>query len=65
MNTKDLLSLGVPLGAAQRRATDFSSTFIHGGGDKPRPARGCISRLSPGGRNAGVDRAVKHVTLYP
>jgi len=58
MNTKDLLSLGLPLGAAQGRATDFSSKFILCGGDKPRPARGWISRLSPGGRNAGVDRAV-------
>ena len=36
MNTKDLISLGVPLGAAQRRATDFISKFILGGGDKTR-----------------------------
>src|SRR5216683_608471 len=36
MNTKDLLHLGVPLGAAQRRATDFISKFILGGGDKSR-----------------------------
>ncbi len=36
MNTKDLISLGVPLGAAQRRATDFISKFILGGGDKSR-----------------------------
>jgi len=36
MNTKDLLHLGVPLGAAQRRATDFISKFILGGGDKTR-----------------------------
>ncbi len=36
MNTKDLLHLGVPLGAAQRCATDFISKFILGGGDKTR-----------------------------
>jgi len=36
MNTKDLISLGVPLGAAQRRATDFISKLILGGGDKTR-----------------------------
>jgi tRNA-splicing ligase RtcB len=36
MNTKDLISLGVPLGVAQRRATDFISKFILGGGDKTR-----------------------------
>ena len=40
MNTKDLLSLGLPFGAAQRRATDFISKFILGGGDRMRPARG-------------------------
>jgi len=38
LNTKDLLSLGLPLGAAQRRATDFISKFILAGGDKT-PAR--------------------------
>src|SRR5437763_7029504 len=36
MNTKDFLRLGVPLGAATRRATDFISKFILGGGDKTR-----------------------------
>jgi len=36
MNTKDLLRLGVPLGEATRRATDFISQFILGGGDKSR-----------------------------
>src|SRR5437764_570129 len=36
MNTKDLIRLGVPLGQAQRRATDFISKFILGGGDKSR-----------------------------
>ncbi len=36
MNTKDLLRLGVPLGEATRRATDFISKFILGGGDKSR-----------------------------
>ena len=32
MNTKDFLRLGVPLGQAARRATDFISKFILGGG---------------------------------
>jgi tRNA-splicing ligase RtcB len=36
MNTKDLIRLGVPLGEATRRATDFISKFILGGGDKDR-----------------------------
>jgi tRNA-splicing ligase RtcB len=36
MNTKDFLRLGVPLGEATRRATDFISRFILGGGDKTR-----------------------------
>src|SRR5437667_8390476 len=36
MNTKDFLRLGVPLGEATRRATDFISKFILGGGDKTR-----------------------------
>ena len=36
MNTKDLIRLGVPLGAASRRATDFVSKFILAGGDKTR-----------------------------
>ena len=36
MNTKDLIRLGVPLGEAQRRAIDFISRFILGGGDKLR-----------------------------
>jgi hypothetical protein len=36
MNTKDFLHLGVPLGQAARRATDFISKFILGGGDKSR-----------------------------
>ena len=34
MNAKDFLRLGVPLGDATRRATDFISKFILGGGDK-------------------------------
>ena len=34
MNTKDFIRLGVPLGEATRRATDFISKFILGGGDK-------------------------------
>jgi tRNA-splicing ligase RtcB (3'-phosphate/5'-hydroxy nucleic acid ligase) len=36
MNTKDLLRLGVPLGQATRRATDFVAKFILRGGDKSR-----------------------------
>jgi hypothetical protein len=32
MNTKDFIRLGVPLGEATRRATDFVSKFILGGG---------------------------------
>ncbi len=36
MNTKDFLRLGVPLGEAARRATDFVAQFILGGGDKSR-----------------------------
>ena len=36
MNTQDLIRLGVPLGEAQRRAVDFISKFILGGGDKTR-----------------------------
>jgi hypothetical protein len=36
VNTKDFLHLGVPLGQATRRATDFISKFIPGGGDKSR-----------------------------
>ena len=36
MNTKDFICLGVPLGEATRRATDFVAKFILGGGDKTR-----------------------------
>ena len=36
MNTKDLIRLGIPLGDATRRATDFISKFILAGGDKTR-----------------------------
>ena len=36
MNSKDFLRLGVPLGEATRRATDFVSKFILGSGDKSR-----------------------------
>src|ERR1017187_6978664 len=36
MNTKEFLRLGVPLGQATRRVTDFISQFILGGGDKSR-----------------------------
>jgi tRNA-splicing ligase RtcB len=38
MNAKELLRLGVPLGEATRRATDFISRFVLGGGDKARLA---------------------------
>jgi hypothetical protein len=34
MNTKDLICLGVPLGEATRRATDFVTGFILSVGDK-------------------------------
>ena len=40
MNTKDFLRLGVPLGEATRRATDFVCQFILGGGDKSRLREG-------------------------
>src|SRR5437762_2419383 len=36
MNTKEFIRLGVPLGEATRRATDFVSKFILDGGDKSR-----------------------------
>ena len=36
MNPKDLLRLGVPLGEATRRATDFISKFCLSGGDRTR-----------------------------
>src|SRR5207302_1826608 len=36
MNTKDFIRLGIPLGQATRRATDFISKFILAGGDKTR-----------------------------
>lgn len=36
MNTKDFLRLGIPLGEATRRATDFVAKFVLGGGDKSR-----------------------------
>src|SRR5438105_2000791 len=36
MNTKDLLRLGIPLGEATRRATDFISRYVLAGGDKTR-----------------------------
>lgn len=36
MNTKDFLRLGVPLGEATRRATDFVANYILGGGDNSR-----------------------------
>jgi tRNA-splicing ligase RtcB len=36
MNTKDFIRLGIPLGEATRRATDFVSQFILSGGDKTK-----------------------------
>jgi tRNA-splicing ligase RtcB len=36
MNAKDFIRLGVPLGEATRRATDFVTSFILRGGDKSR-----------------------------
>ena len=36
MNTKDFLRLGVPLGEATRRATDFVARYVLSGGDKTR-----------------------------
>jgi tRNA-splicing ligase RtcB (3'-phosphate/5'-hydroxy nucleic acid ligase) len=36
MNTKDFIRLGVPLGEATRRATDFVAKFVLGGGDTSR-----------------------------
>jgi tRNA-splicing ligase RtcB len=36
MNTRDLLRLGVPLGAPMRRATEFISRYVLGGGEKAR-----------------------------
>ena len=36
MNTKDFIRLGVPLGEATRRATDFVAKFMLGGGDRTR-----------------------------
>src|SRR6476469_2661899 len=36
MHTKDFIRLGIPLGEATRRATDFVSQFILSGGDKTR-----------------------------
>jgi tRNA-splicing ligase RtcB len=38
VSSQDLIRLGVPLGEAQRRAVDFISKFILGGGDKTRLA---------------------------
>src|ERR1041384_5738647 len=36
MNAKDFIRLGIPLGEATRRATDFVSKFILSGGDKTK-----------------------------
>src|SRR5512146_715661 len=36
MNTKDFIRLGLPLGEATRRATEFVSKFILSGGDKTK-----------------------------
>jgi len=36
MNSKDLIRLGVPMGEATRRGTDFIAQYVLGGGDKSR-----------------------------
>jgi CRISPR-associated endonuclease Cas2 len=36
MNSKDFLRLGVPLGEATRRATDFVAKYVLSGGDKSK-----------------------------
>src|ERR1051326_2100543 len=36
MNTKDFIRLGIPLGEATRRATDFVAQYILTGGDKTK-----------------------------
>src|SRR5690242_20940652 len=36
MNTKDFIRLGIPLGEATRRATDFVAQFILSGADKTK-----------------------------
>jgi hypothetical protein len=36
INTKAYVLLGISLGEATRRATDFVSQFIHSGGDKTK-----------------------------
>lgn len=54
MNTKDFLRLGVPLGQATRRATDFISKFVLGG--RPFENPNGISAISPGLVRAGRAR---------
>jgi hypothetical protein len=39
MNTKDFLRMGIPLGQATRRATDFVSRFILGDGASGKSQR--------------------------
>ncbi len=46
MNTKDFLRLGVPLGEATRRATDFVAKYILTGGDKTRLAEEITSLVA-------------------
>ncbi len=36
MNTRDFIRLGIPLGEATRRATEFVAKFVLSGGDKTR-----------------------------
>jgi hypothetical protein len=43
MNAKDFLRLGVPLGEATRRATDFVAKFVLEGGEKSRLREGVAS----------------------
>jgi tRNA-splicing ligase RtcB (3'-phosphate/5'-hydroxy nucleic acid ligase) len=57
MNTKDFIRLGVPLGEATRRATDFVCKFILGGGDKSQLEREVKAIIS--NPSAFVDDALR------
>ena len=56
MNTKDFIRLGIPLGEATRRATDFVSKFILSGGDKSRLGKGESRIVVDRGGAAGAMR---------
>jgi hypothetical protein len=47
MNSKDFLRMGIPLGQATRRATDFVSRFILDGGDKSQLVRASLAKMAP------------------